>query len=110
MRYQIAGIERTWDCVQAHDGVAVLLYHKQRRAFILVRQFRPAVLLARLKTQGVTDLNSVSDADVAFAFTTELCAGIVDKSKSLEEIACEEVMEECGYSISPSGSILMSSL
>jgi UDP-sugar diphosphatase len=32
-------------------------------------------------------------------FTLELCAGIVDKDKSLEEIACEEVQEECGYSV-----------
>lgn len=29
--------------------------------------------------------------------TLELCAGIVDKDKSLIEIACEEVEEECGY-------------
>ena len=32
--------------------------------------------------------------------TTELCAGIVDKNKSLAEIATEEVFEECGYQLS----------
>lgn len=31
--------------------------------------------------------------------TIELCAGIVDKDKSLVEIAAEEVHEECGYSV-----------
>ena len=31
--------------------------------------------------------------------TLELCAGIVDKEKPLEEIAQEEVMEECGYQV-----------
>ncbi|NXP76511.1 NUD14 pyrophosphatase, partial [Ramphastos sulfuratus] len=32
--------------------------------------------------------------------TYELCAGIVDKSGlSLEEIACAEVLEECGYCV-----------
>ncbi|KAF1573294.1 UNVERIFIED_CONTAM: Uridine diphosphate glucose pyrophosphatase, partial [Eudyptes pachyrhynchus] len=32
--------------------------------------------------------------------TYELCAGIVDKPDlSLEEIACEEVLEECGYRV-----------
>jgi UDP-sugar diphosphatase len=35
-------------------------------------------------------------------FTLELCAGIVDKNKSLEEIACEEVQEECGYTVKAS--------
>lgn len=33
------------------------------------------------------------------AFTNELCAGIVDKSKSLVEIAHEEIVEECGYNV-----------
>lgn len=31
--------------------------------------------------------------------TLELCAGIVDKSKPLNEIASEEVLEECGYNV-----------
>lgn len=32
--------------------------------------------------------------------TYELCAGIVDKPHlSLEEIACEEILEECGYRV-----------
>lgn len=33
------------------------------------------------------------------AITLELCAGIVDKSKTLREIAQEEVIEECGYNV-----------
>lgn len=36
---------------------------------------------------------------VNLAFTNELCAGIVDKSKPLIEIAREEVLEECGYNV-----------
>lgn len=35
----------------------------------------------------------------SLAITLELCAGIVDKSKSLREIAQEEVLEECGYNV-----------
>ena len=31
----------------------------------------------------------------------ELCAGIVDKTKTLIEIAAEEVFEECGYKVDP---------
>lgn len=34
-------------------------------------------------------------------FTFELCAGLVDKSKPLECIASEEVLEECGYNVDP---------
>jgi hypothetical protein len=34
---------QAWDTIEAYDGVSVLVYHKTRRTFILVRQFRPAV-------------------------------------------------------------------
>lgn len=36
---------------------------------------------------------------VSLAITTELCAGIVDKTKTLIEIAQEEILEECGYNV-----------
>lgn len=29
----------------------------------------------------------------------EMCAGIIDKDKSVEHIAKEEVLEECGYDV-----------
>ena len=36
-------------------------------------------------------------------FTFELCAGLIDKEgKSLEQIASEEVREECGFEVPPS--------
>jgi UDP-sugar diphosphatase len=53
-----------------------------------VEQFRPPVHY-RLVQQGVTDPTA--------AFTHELCAGILDKDKSLVQTAKEEVLEECGF-------------
>jgi len=80
--YQQDGIPKVWDSVEVHDSVAVLLFHTDKNALIVVRQFRPPVYL---KNQD--------------GYTYELCAGIVDKSKSLEEIAHEEILEECGYHV-----------
>lgn len=80
--YEQDGIKKSWEVVQAHDSVAILIYHKEKRAFVLVKQFRPAVYL---NNQDGT--------------TIELCAGIVDKALSLEEIAREEIEEECGYAV-----------
>ena len=37
----------------------------------------------------------------SLGITLELCAGIVDKKKSLAEIAVEEILEECGYKVDP---------
>jgi len=80
--YEQNGIAKTWEIVEAHDSVAILIYHKNKDAFILVKQFRPAVYL--------------NNDD---GMTVELCAGIVDKDLSLIEIAKEEVEEECGYKV-----------
>lgn len=83
MHYSQDGVAKSWDIAQVHDSVAIMLYHTERDAFVLVKQFRPPVYL---KNDN--------------GFTFELCAGIVDKSKSLVEIAREEIHEECGYDVS----------
>ncbi len=80
--YEQNGIQKSWEIVQAHDSVSILIYHKEKEAFILVKQFRPAVYL--------------NNDD---GMTVELCAGIVDKKLSLDQIAQEEIEEECGYAV-----------
>ena len=80
--YEQNEVKKTWEIVNAHDSVAVLIYHTDKDAFVLVKQFRPAVYLNN--DNGMT---------------VELCAGIVDKELSLEEIAKEEIEEECGYAV-----------
>jgi len=80
--YTQNGVDKTWEIVEAHDSVAILLYHRSKDAFVLVKQFRPAVYLNN--DNGMT---------------IELCAGIVDKQLSLVQIAKEEIEEECGYDV-----------
>jgi len=82
LEYKQDGKLKTWEVLDVHDSVAVLLYHKQKDAFVLVKQFRPAVYM--------------NNHD---GFTYELCAGLVDKDKSLVQIAKEEILEECGYDV-----------
>lgn len=82
-RYRQNGNERDWEVVKAHDSVAVLIYHREKNAFVLVKQFRPAVY-----------------ANNEDGMTVELCAGMVDKKLTLQQIAAEEIEEECGYRVS----------
>jgi len=77
------GIKKVWEAVISHDSVSILLWHKEKDAFILVKQLR-ATVLNSTKTDG---------------YMYELCAGIVDKDIPNIEIAKEEVLEECGYDI-----------
>ena len=84
------GKERKWDIIQAHDSVAVFLYHKQKESFVVVKQFRPAVYLKEM----------ANNTQVEIGWTYELCAGITDKTdKTLKQIAQEEILEECGYNV-----------
>ena len=39
------GHVRTWEAVKSHDSVSILLYHVDRQAFLLVKQFRPPVYM-----------------------------------------------------------------
>lgn len=81
MSYIENGIKKRWEIVKSADSVSILLNNIESKNLIIVRQFRPAVFLRN------------NDG-----YMFELCAGLVDKEgKSLEQIAREEVMEECGY-------------
>lgn len=82
--YRQNGLEKHWEMVKSHDSVAVLLFHKGKNAFLMVKQFRVPVFLNNNHNDG---------------FTYELCAGIVDKNKLNIEIAKEEIFEECGFDV-----------
>lgn len=81
------------DVVDSHDSIAVVLYHVDMKSMLLVRQFRPA-LYASLMRAAAKDGRAV-DVPLAKGFTCELCAGLVDKEKAVEEIVKEEILEEC---------------
>lgn len=83
LTYNQNGKDKVWEAVKSHDSVAVLLYHEEKNAFLIVKQFRPPVYLN----------------DNSKLCTYELCAGIIDKQKSLKEIVKEEIDEECGYNV-----------
>lgn len=83
LSYRQNGEPRSWEAVKSHDSVSVLLYHTQKQGFLLVKQFRPAVYMHHQQ----------------YRFTYELCAGIVDKPLPLEDIAREEINEECGFDV-----------
>ncbi|MBV5278146.1 MAG: NUDIX domain-containing protein [Campylobacteraceae bacterium] len=82
MFYVQNSIEKRWDIVDTHNSVAILLFHKDLDSFVFVKQFRPSIYLKNKD-----------------GFTYELCAGIVDKDKTLIEIAKEEILEETGYDV-----------
>lgn len=81
-RYKQNGIQKSWEIVQAHDSVSILIYHTEQKEFILVKQFRPAVYVNNEEGMSI-----------------ELCAGIVDKELTLQQITQEEIEEECGYEV-----------
>jgi len=104
--FKLDGKKRRWDMVSSHASVAILLYHTTRKAFILVRQFRPAVYATAVRTaaeeeQGTTTVAFPFTLPLHHGFTFELCAGIVGDKPELsgQQVAHEEILEETGYDI-----------
>lgn len=84
------GINRVWDCIEIHDSVSVLLYHKTKNAFLLVKQFRPPLWHYQMK-------NGINSDEIGFSY--ELCSGIMDKNIDAKQTAIEEVLEETGFKL-----------
>ena len=102
LRYQQSGDGKVWDLMRCHDSVAVVIFNTDSSKFIFVQQFRPAVYLAQVRPPvSVGDCVDTEAFPGGLGLTLELCAGIVDKDLSLEEIASQEVEEECGFLVSP---------
>lgn len=95
------------DLVKAHDSVAIITFNKTRNTLVVVKQFRPAVYYGQIYDylEGSEADGAVKPADLTTKFppknaiTMELCAGICDKDLPMNEIAREELIEECGYDI-----------
>lgn len=129
MRFLEGETSRCWDLLEAHNSVSVLLFHKEKNSFLLVKQFRPAVFLKQKSELNSNEFSSksiesntkkaiqntanlpqefnkedfsdeiLSSLPQDLGYTHELCAGITDKNKSLKQIAQEEILEECGYEV-----------
>lgn len=92
MYYVENSVERSWDFIESLNSVAIVLHHTEKDSLLFVKQFRPP-LYARLLREGLSHKNAW-----AGSYSFELCAGLADKpGKSLDQIAKEEVLEECGY-------------
>jgi len=83
INYTQNGVQKKWEAVISHDSVAILLWHKDKDAFVFVKQLRATVLNKNPKD----------------GYMYELCAGIIDKDTSNAQIAKEEILEECGYDV-----------
>uniref|UniRef100_T1JH04 Uridine diphosphate glucose pyrophosphatase NUDT14 n=1 Tax=Strigamia maritima TaxID=126957 RepID=T1JH04_STRMM len=100
MFYTQDGVDKTWDLVGVHQSVCIIIYNVTRKTLVFVRQFRPAVYYGSIPPdERHSDKIDTDKYPGKLGLTLELCAGVVDKAKSLEEIAQEEVLEECGYKV-----------
>ena len=102
MFYTQNGMEKSWDLLTIHDSVSVIIYNITRNVLVLVKQFRPAVYLGNIPESDRNEAIDTNKYPAELGVTLEMCAGIVDKELPLEEVAAEEVLEECGYSVEAS--------
>ncbi|XP_041832335.1 uridine diphosphate glucose pyrophosphatase NUDT14 [Melanotaenia boesemani] len=128
VNYNQNGTKKSWDFMRTHDSVSVLIFNTTSHCFVLVKQFRPAVYMcewekAKMQPPQADEKTAEGAAEASASepqegqsasagesssqwppasagVTYELCAGLVDKPDlPLEEIARQEVLEECGYDV-----------
>jgi len=102
IHYKQNGRSRHRDYFRTYDSVAVLLYHSDRRSLVFVKQFRPAVYANQISMEELETAGSdlIAKHPPSAGVTFEVCAGILDKpEKSPNQIAQEEIIEECGYHV-----------
>ena len=93
---------RTWECIQCHDSVEIIIFNVTRGVLIFVKQFRAPVYVSGAVKGGDVTAGDGVDADNhpgVKGVTLEQCAGIMDKSGDWATTAQEEVLEECGYKV-----------
>ncbi|KAJ2951692.1 hypothetical protein O0L34_g13853 [Tuta absoluta] len=95
--YTQNGSKKNWDLLDSHGSVAILIFNVTRKTLIFVKQFRPAVYFNSVDKKN--DKIDLKKYPPNLGVTLELCAGIIDKDKPLDQIAAEEVLEECGYKV-----------
>ncbi|XP_044729144.1 uridine diphosphate glucose pyrophosphatase NUDT14-like [Chrysoperla carnea] len=93
------GVKKNWDLMAVHDSVVIVLFNVTRKKLIFVKQFRPAVYYSKIPASERKETIDTKKYSPKLGITLELCAGIVDKNKSIDEIAREEILEECGYDV-----------
>ncbi|KAJ0173836.1 hypothetical protein K1T71_010985 [Dendrolimus kikuchii] len=94
------GKEKNWDLLEVHDSVAIVVFNVTRKVMVFVKQFRPAIYYNAVapedRKSGTIDTQKYP---ASLGIALEMCAGIVDKNLPVENIAKEEVLEECGYDV-----------
>ncbi|CAG9105708.1 hypothetical protein JYU34_018948 [Plutella xylostella] len=98
--YTQNGKAKSWDLLEVHDSVAIVVFNITRKRMIFVKQFRPAIYYNCISLED-RRANKIDEKKypASLGIALEMCAGIIDKNKSIEEIAREEVLEECGYEV-----------
>lgn len=102
MLYNQNGFNKTWDLIECHASVAIILFNATRNVLVCVKQFRPGVYINRIPKEDRKDTIDTVKYPPSLGLSLEFCAGMMDKNKPPEVTAAEEVLEECGYKIDPS--------
>ncbi|XP_028130021.1 uridine diphosphate glucose pyrophosphatase NUDT14 [Diabrotica virgifera virgifera] len=100
IQYLQKGKEKSCDVLAERDGVIIIVYNSTRDVLVLVKQFRASAYIQRVSEEDRNKLVDTQKYPAQLGITLEFCAGLVDKSIPSEEIAKEEIFEECGYEVS----------
>ncbi|CAG9832114.1 unnamed protein product [Diabrotica balteata] len=100
IQYLQNGKEKSCDVLAERDGVIIIVYNSTRNVLVLVKQFRASAYIQKVSEEDRIKTVDTQKYPAELGITLEFCAGLEDKSLPSEEIAKEEIFEECGYEVS----------
>ncbi|XP_075240134.1 uridine diphosphate glucose pyrophosphatase NUDT14-like [Convolutriloba macropyga] len=101
--FEVEGHPVEWETFEIKDSVYILIFNKNRKSFVFVKQFRAVVYTSQYFKKEGKVYGSLSSDKMPYdkGLTLELCAGLCDKPElTPQQAAAEEVLEETGYKVS----------
>ncbi|GMS94446.1 hypothetical protein PENTCL1PPCAC_16621, partial [Pristionchus entomophagus] len=99
------GRQHKFEFVPQPERVAILLFHRKQRRFMVLRRFRSEVFVSRVMTLPGNEGKKVHEIDWSLydrerGCTTELCIGEVEERKEhIDDTALAVLEEEWGYRV-----------
>ncbi|KAJ8984030.1 hypothetical protein NQ317_012254 [Molorchus minor] len=99
MYYKQNDKQRKWNIFAERNGVVIIVYNKTKDVLVLVKQFRPSVYFQQIPDKDRQEKVDTAKHPAKIGITLEWCAGLEDKVIPTDQIAKEEILEECGYEV-----------
>ncbi|KAL3267277.1 hypothetical protein HHI36_011408 [Cryptolaemus montrouzieri] len=93
--------QRTWDIIETHDTVRIILFNAIRNKLIILRRFEPSVYFLSIPHEDRKHEIDMIKYPSELGLVLELCGNVLNKTdeKSMMQEAKQTILQATGYNI-----------